>query len=263
MHGIPQPALYPLDGLGIDGASNLPLAITPCRLSIWLEPTPAALGDVAVDVAVGVDANTLTPRIESGVVKDLVKHATAIPGRSLDWVVWSATAPLPAATEIPIESSDQQKHCAIEASPEFKSLASFGSALMIAHNDEFGGTFPLSGPRVIGQPSFSAPQPFAKGDKAFESTVGKASDAFTGQLRNDGAVSDAPYLLLVGCGYSGTGAMSALLTQHVKLLVYACPKNNSPVCALTCTMMHGSIILYLVRILHILWTKSNNGGQKQ
>jgi len=119
--------------LGSDSASNLPLAITPCRLSLWLELTPSALAEVTGDINIGANADaTTTARIESVAAKDLAKHAAAIPGRSLDWVIWSATAQMPGTATIPTSSSAPQKHCAVEASPEFKSLGSFGKAHICA-----------------------------------------------------------------------------------------------------------------------------------
>ena len=300
---LPELVLYPLDGLGNASASKLPMAITPCRLSLWLEPTPAAWADANNDVSAhdatdGVLNDDMTAKSKTKGIESktsvLAAHAAAIPGRSIDWVVWSSTAPLPASyfwestqiasslgssldtarsaedrakdsaqiesksqeltmaltqrslnasdlfwsheeaydllpmkepskkaptidndpTESSAGSSDSIKHCPVEASPAFESVAHFGSALSAALNDRFGGSFPFSDPLVFGEPSFTAPQTQSNNAHDY---------AFDGSFIDFHSHNDAgpylPYLLLVGCGYSGTRAMAAFLSQHLELPV--------------------------------------------
>ena len=309
---LPELVLYPLDGLGNASASNLPMAITPCRLSLWLEPTPAAWADANDDATIGVlndDVAVNSTKSKSKGTESkasvLAAHAAELPGRSIDWVVWSSAAPLPTSyfwestqttssfrinhaisgsslkssldtarsakdrakdpaqieskpqelalsltqhnlnasdlfwsheeaydllpmkepskkaptidndpTESSAGSSDSIKHCPVEASPAFESVAHFGSALSAALNDRFGGSFPFSDPLVFGEPSFIAPQTQSNNAHDY---------AFDGSFIDFHSHNDAgpylPYLLLVGCGYSGTRAMAAFLSQHLELPV--------------------------------------------
>ena len=296
---LPELVLYPLDGLGNASASKLPMAITPCRLSLWLEPTPAAWADANNDVSAhdatdGVLNDDMTAKSKTKGIESktsvLAAHAAAIPGRSIDWVVWSSTAPLPASyfwesTQIAsslgssldtarsaedrakdsaqIESKSQEltlaltqrslnasdlfwsheeaydllpmkepskktpatyndtnessaesseeslKRCPVEASPAFKSVAHFGSALSAALNDRFGGSFPFSGPLVLSEPTLTASPP--QSDLTDDQAVDDSAINFH---IGDDTNAELPYLLLVGCGYSGTRAMAAYLSQH-------------------------------------------------
>ena len=301
---LPELVLYPLDGLGNASASKLPMAITPCRLSLWLEPTPAAWADANNDVSAhdatdGVLNDDMTAKSKTKGIESktsvLAAHAAAIPGRSIDWVVWSSTAPLPASyfwesTQIAsslgssldtarsaedrakdsaqIESKSQEltlaltqrslnasdlfwsheeaydllpmkepskktpatyndtnessaesseeslKRCPVEASPAFKSVAHFGSALSAALNDRFGGSFPFSGPLVLSEPTLTASPP--QSDLTDDQAVDDSAINFH---IGDDTNAELPYLLLVGCGYSGTRAMAAYLSQHLELPV--------------------------------------------
>jgi len=301
---LPELVLYPLDGLGNASASKLPMAITPCRLSLWLEPTPAAWADANNDVSAhdatdGVLNDDMTAKSKTKGIESktsvLAAHAAAIPGRSIDWVVWSSTAPLPASyfwesTQIAsslgssldtarsaedrakdsaqIESKSQEltlaltqrslnasdlfwsheeaydllpmkepskktpatyndtnessaesseeslKRCPVEASPAFKSVAHFGSALSAALNDRFGGSFPFSGPLVLSEPTLTASPP--QSDLTDDQAVDDSAINFH---IGDDTNAELPYLLLVGCGYSGTRAMAAFLSQHLELPV--------------------------------------------
>lgn len=295
---LPELVLYPLDGLGNASASNLPIAITPCRLSLWLEPTPAAWDDAYEGVTIDEVDVLKTTGIESK-TSALAAHAAALPGRSLDWTVWSSTAPLPAsyfwestkftenvdedgatssgssrktlsnaansaqarakylaqvgplteelllaltqrnlnasdtfwsheeayvflpaeelsekksaaqdATELAVESSTLLEHCPVKASPAFKSVANFGSALSAALNDGYGRSYPFSGPQVLGELSFTTP-----------TAAPEIEDRSTVNYVHNREDTVKPYLLLIGCGYSGTRAMAAFLSQHLELPV--------------------------------------------